>query len=192
MREEEVDVKDDGKKSKVLEEGRLVWEKKVKQVEEIVDVHEKHHGSRLSYNSNPEDCLWASGGMVARVVSGDSSLSLQQRVDDAGFANVVVTPMGNDRVFIHCVGGEDIWKVFNDAIHFFGMLFVDLQKWSAVDVIYERGAWLRIYGTPVHAWNTLFFKLCVSGCGRFIRSDECTVDRARGWIMPVFLFRHLL
>lgn len=52
----------------MLEEGRLVWEKKVKQVEEIVDVHEKHHGSRLSYNSNPEDCLWASGGMVARVV----------------------------------------------------------------------------------------------------------------------------
>lgn len=85
--------------------------------------------------------------------------------------------MGSDKVFLHRLGGADIWKVFNDAIHFFSMLFADLHKWSAEDVNYERGAWLRIYGTPVHAWNELIFKLCVSGCGRFIRSDGCTVDR---------------
>ena len=57
----------------------------------------------------------------------------------------------------HCLGGEDIWKVFNDAIHFFGMLFKDVHNWSAKDENYERGAWLRIYGTPVHPWNELFF-----------------------------------
>jgi len=100
-------------------------------------------------------------------------------VEDAGFANVVLTPMGSDRVFIHCLGGEGIWKVFNDAIHFFGMRFSDLNKCSSKDVSYERGAWLRIYGTPVHAWNELFFKLCVPWCGRYIRLDVCTVDRAR-------------
>lgn len=49
--------------------------------------------------------MWANEGMVATVTSGDSSLSLQQRVDDAGFVNVVVTPLGSDRVFIHCLGG---------------------------------------------------------------------------------------
>lgn len=75
--------------------------------------------------------MWANGGMVATVTSGDSTLSLQQRVEDAGFLNVVVTPMGSDRVFIHCLNGDDIWKVFNDAIHFFGMLFKDLHKWSS-------------------------------------------------------------
>ena len=46
-------------------------------------------------------------------------------MEDAGFVNVVVTPMGRDRVFLHCLGGDHIWKMFNEAIHFFGMLFVD-------------------------------------------------------------------
>lgn len=31
----------------------------------------------------------------------------------------------------------------------------------------------------MHAWNELFFKIFVSGCGRYICSDDCTVDRAR-------------
>jgi len=116
---------------------------------------------------------------VERVVSRDSSLSLQQRVEDAGFVNVVVTPMGSDRGFLHCLGGDDIWKVFNEAIHIFGMLFADLQQWSPIGIIYERGAWLRIYGTLMHAWNELFFKLSVSRCGRLIRSDSCTMDKVR-------------
>jgi len=87
--------------------------------------------------------------------------------------------MGGDRVFIHCNGGEDVWTVFNDAINFFGMLFSNIQNWSPSEVRYERGAWLRIYGVPVHAWNEDFFKLCVSGLGRFILADACTVDKAR-------------
>lgn len=41
--------------------------------------------------------------MVASVLEGDSTLSLQQRVEDAGFMSVVVTPMGGDRVFLHDV-----------------------------------------------------------------------------------------
>lgn len=106
-------------------------------------------------------------------------LYLQQRVENASFNNVVVTPMRSDMVFLRCMGEDDIWTIFNEAIQFFGMLFSDLHQWSFEDVRYERGAWLRVYGTPVHAWNELFFKLCVSGCGRFIRADECTVDRAR-------------
>lgn len=163
------------KKCKVKEDVKVVW--KPKGVENKVDrpVIE----GMLEYVSRPDDLVWANGGMVATVTSGDSTLSLQQRVEDAGFVNVVVTPMGSDRVFIHCLNGEDIWKVFNDAIHFLGMLFKDLHKWSSEDVNYERGAWLYIYGTPVHVWNELFFNLCVSGCGRYIRSDECTVNRVR-------------
>lgn len=48
--------------------------------------------------------------------------------------------MGGDRVFLHCNGGEDIWQVFNDAVHFFGMLFDNIHKWSEQDTRYERGA----------------------------------------------------
>lgn len=44
--------------------------------------------------SSLEDRKWADSGMVASIVSGDSMLSLQQWVEDAGFHHIVVTPMG--------------------------------------------------------------------------------------------------
>lgn len=50
---------------------------------------------------------------------------------------------------------------------------------SQFNAIFERGPCLRIYGTPLHAWNEMFFKICVSQFGRFIRADDCTVDKAR-------------
>ena len=43
----------------------------------------------------------------------------------------------------------------------------------------ERGAWIRVYCIPAHAWNADFFKICASSCGRFVRVDECTSDRGR-------------
>jgi len=112
------------------------------------------------YTSVLADRMWATSGMVATVITEDSTLALQQKVEDAGFNHVVVTPMGGDRVFLHSTEGEDIWHVFNNALHFFGMLFSNIHKWSAADVKYERGAWLRVYGVPVHAWNNVFSK-CV-------------------------------
>lgn len=117
--------------------------------------------------------------MVSLVLEGESSLAIQQKVDDAGFPNVVVTQLGGDCVFIHCNNGEDTWKVFDDAVHFFGMLFTTVRKWMPSEVKYERGAWLRIYGVPIHAWTEDFFRLCVLDTGRFLHIDDCTVDKAR-------------
>jgi hypothetical protein len=80
---------------------------------------------------------------------------------------------------LYCTNGEDIWHVFNDALHFFGMFFNNIHMWSAEDVKYEQGAWVRLYGVPFHAWNEVFFKLCVMDVGRFVRADACTVDKTR-------------
>jgi hypothetical protein len=70
-------------------------------------------------------------------------------------------------------------KIFNDAIDFFSLLFSDFHQWLSEDSNYERGAWVRVYGIPLHAWNISFFKLCTSGCGRFVRADDCTLDKGR-------------
>jgi len=51
---------------------------------------------------------------------------------------------------------------------------------------------VRAYGVPVHAWNDDFFKLCVMGAGRFIRSDECTVDKARLDFARILISTHLI
>jgi len=84
-----------------------------------------------------------------------------------------------DTVFLHCNNGQDVWKLFNGVVHFFGMLFNNIHKWSESDVRYERGAWVRLYGVPIHAWNVNFFKVCVSSIGRFLQADICIVDKAR-------------
>jgi len=132
-----------------------------------------------AYKSRDEDLKWAKSGMVASIFTGDSVLALQQRMDDAGFRQVIVTPMGGDKVFLHCNGKEDVWQVFNESIDFFSLLFSNIQKWSANTFTYERGAWIRVYGVPVHAWNNDFFALCVSGVGKFIQADEGTAVKER-------------
>jgi len=52
-----------------------------------------------SYKSTMEDRNWAENGVVASVLGGDSTLTLQQRIEDAGFHIVVVTPMGVSCLF---------------------------------------------------------------------------------------------
>jgi hypothetical protein len=46
-------------------------------------------------------------------------------------------------------------------------------------VVRERGAWVRIYGVPLHVWNLDFFKLCVYDCGRLLRLDDLTLEKGR-------------
>lgn len=112
-------------------------------------------------------------------------------MEDAGFVNVVVTPLESDRVFIHCLGGEDIWKVFNDAIHFFGMLFKDLHKWSTKDDNYERGRGYVFMGLQCKFGMNSFSNyvcrvvedLSVRMIVRLIGQD---------WTMHVFLFLLLI
>jgi len=66
-----------------------------------------HQGNIPSYTSLIEDCNWVPAGMVATSVSGDSTLAIQQRVEDAGFSSIVVTPMGSDCVFLDCTSNDD-------------------------------------------------------------------------------------
>ena len=113
-------------------------------------------------------------------------------MEDVKFSNVVVTPMGGDRVFLHCNDGGDIWQVYNDALHFFAMLFANIHRWTTSDVKYERGAWVRVYGVLVHAWNIEFFKLCVMGAGRFLHIDECTEDKTHLDFAQILISTHQL
>jgi len=82
------------------------------------------------YKSSLEDRKWAESSMVASIVSGDSVLAIQHRIDDASFHQMVVTPMGGNRVFLYCNNGENVWTVFNDVVHFF---------WECILVIFRSG-----------------------------------------------------
>jgi len=54
-----------------------------------------------------------------------------------------------------------------------------MERWHKAVVPFQRGAWLRVYGIPLHAWNENFFKLCVLESGRYLRTGSWSLDRVR-------------
>jgi hypothetical protein len=72
-----------------------------------------------------------------------------------------------------------VLSVFDRAKDFFNMCFSHWVRWEKEVIPFQRGAWVRIYGIPLHAWNVNFFKLCVMDCGRFLRADSYTDAKER-------------
>jgi hypothetical protein len=100
-------------------------------------------------------------------------------VEDAGLRDVDIIPLGADKVFIHSLSNVNISQIVAEAKQFFDLLFSNLVGWEKVAVPFQRGAWLRVYGIPVHAWNESCFKLCVLDCGHYLRTNGCTLNRER-------------
>ncbi|GAU28487.1 hypothetical protein TSUD_294900 [Trifolium subterraneum] len=82
-------------------------------------------------------------------------------------------------VFIHSLTVEDVMINFNMARQFFDQIFSSIVRWDKELLPFQRGAWVRLYCIPLHAWNVDFFKLSVMDCGRYLRADECTMERDR-------------
>ncbi|GAU51462.1 hypothetical protein TSUD_413600, partial [Trifolium subterraneum] len=131
------------------------------------------------YSSSGDDVKWARKGVVATVINGEVVSMVQQRIEDAGFSDLVITPMGADKVFIHCNPQTDIMCIINGARQFFNFFFSAFVRWDKEIRPFQRGAWVRLYGVPIHAWSETFFKLCVLDCGRFLRTDSRTLERDR-------------
>lgn len=113
------------------------------------------------YRSTDEDLRWARKGFTASVVRGQSIPDIQDRIEDAGFLNIDITPLGADRVFIRSLANVDVVSIFNEASVFFAHFFTDLAPWVKKVMSFQRGAWLRLYGIPLHAWNENFFQTVV-------------------------------
>jgi len=131
------------------------------------------------YRSRGEDLQWARSGFLATVTHGEAIRVIQNRIEDVGFNALDVTPLGADRVFIHSSSGMDVSSILEGAKEFFSLFLTNLRRWDKEVLPFQRGAWLRMYGVPLHAWNEAFFKLCVFNCGRFLRTDCCSVDKDR-------------
>ena len=102
---------------------------------------------------------------------------LQRRIYDAGFVNLVIIPFGADKVFLRSLDDVEVSSTMSEASEFFNTFFSTPVRWTKDTLIRERGAWVWIYGVPLHAWNYDFFKLCVYDCGRLPKIDDITLDR---------------
>ncbi|GAU50621.1 hypothetical protein TSUD_410220 [Trifolium subterraneum] len=129
------------------------------------------------YQTKSDDVQWAHNGLVATIINGEAIHVVQNRITDAGFNDIVITPMGADKVFVRSSEGVDVLSIVSNAEEFFKLVFSNWVCWDKDVSPYHRGAWVRLYGVPLHAWNVNFFKLCVLDCGRFLRVDNCSADR---------------
>jgi len=75
--------------------------------------------------------------------------------------------------------GGDVSSILTEEAKFFNNFFSNLVRWNNELVVCETGAWVRIYGVPLHVWNLYFLKLCVYGCGRLLMVDDFTMDKLR-------------
>ncbi|KAK2354954.1 heterogeneous nuclear ribonucleoprotein A0 [Trifolium repens] len=132
-----------------------------------------------NYRSKPEDAQWVHQGLMATVNNGEAIPVVQNRISDAGFSDLVIIPMGADKVFIRRTEGGDALDIVGGAEEFFNLVFSNWTRWEKDGRPYQRGAWVRLYGVPLNAWNVDFFKLCVFDCGRFVRADSCSAERDR-------------
>ena len=111
------------------------------------------------YTSSASDMSWASKGVVVSVLSGDAIHVLQRRIFDAGFVNLAIIPLGADKVFLRSLDDVDVSITLSEAADFFNNFFSKPVRWNKDTLVRERGAWVRIYGVPLHAWNYDFFQI---------------------------------
>ena len=116
---------------------------------------------------------------MGTVIDGAAIPLIQNRVEDAGFKDVDIIPLGADKVFMHALSDRDLYEIVMEMKPFFNMIFSNMVRWKKEVIPFQRGAWIRLYGILLHAWNEIFFKLCVFECGRFLRTDTCSLNRER-------------
>jgi len=144
----------------------------VKEVEKVAKVFIP------KYYSTEQDVVWASRGMLATVLNGEVVLVLQRRIFYAGFEKLDIIPMGADKVLLRIEDDSDVNMMLSEASKFFDNFFSKLVKWNKDVVVRKRGAWVRIYGVLLQAWNSDFFlKLCVYDCGRLLKVDDSTLEK---------------
>lgn len=116
--------------------------------------------------------------MVGEVITPGKSYYIQDELAQQGVFAIKATPMGSNLVLLE---GDSDEGNFNDFIEeardWLYQWFKWIRPWKPTDVDPERVSWLRCYGIPVHAWNSLFFSKLTACVGEFVCADENTEKR---------------
>jgi len=144
-------------------------------VKEVADRVEGKVGRKANMNKLTEHTrlIWK-----YRSCAEDGTV-IQNRVEDTGFKDIDIIPLGADEVFVRSLSSINVSEVVHEAKPFFDMIFSSVTGWTKTVLPFQRGAWIRLYGILLHAWNEDFFKLYVFDCGRYLRADNCSLNRER-------------
>ncbi|GAU41532.1 hypothetical protein TSUD_140630 [Trifolium subterraneum] len=165
-----IGVENDVRKKEVVEETEVKAEKDGTPV----------IGLPWKYLSLKEDVVWASQCFLAKLKDGLCLSMVQQALTDAGFEDIKIIPLGGDNVLLHPAGQGTIDSLLQSTTDLVGNFLEGFIPWSReADRSYVRGAWVRCYGIPVHAWNPIFFAELAETQGRLLKIEESTVNRER-------------
>ncbi|GAU51009.1 hypothetical protein TSUD_377370 [Trifolium subterraneum] len=125
-----------------------------------------------------EDVTWASRCYIANLKQGFCLTIVRQSLLDAGFVDYKLITLEGDAVLMQPTGQGSIENrllEMNDLLHNF---LEDITPWTSDDMrSYVRGAWVRCYRIPLHAWNPIFFAEIAELQGRLLKVDECTLNK---------------
>ncbi|MCI13404.1 hypothetical protein A2U01_0034521 [Trifolium medium] len=122
--------------SKESEERAKVQEKEVEPTPRILSAYDEHAKDKYcrvymrNYRTKSDDVKWAQNGIVATITNGDDVPVIQNIITDAGFTDLVLIPMGVDKVFVRSLTGEDVLPVVNNAKEFFQLVFSNWMRWE--------------------------------------------------------------
>ncbi|PNX69141.1 hypothetical protein L195_g056554, partial [Trifolium pratense] len=119
----------------------------------VTDAESNQNVWLRKYKSSTDDVKWARAGLIATISGGETVPVVQSRITDAGFYDLVIIPMGADTVFVRSESEVEAVTVMDNAKEFFKLLFSNWVRWEPGVAPFQRGAWVRLYGVPLQAWN---------------------------------------
>ena len=72
------------------------------------------------------DTNWATRGLVVTVRNGESIPIVQKRVEDAGFKEIDIIPLGVDKVFVQSLSAVSASEIVRETKQFFDIIFASL------------------------------------------------------------------
>jgi len=72
-------------------------------------------------------------------------------VDKGRYYSLDIILLEADKVYIRSMSNMDVMTVFKEAKDVFNIFFSNPMLWDKEVLAYEQGAWMWIYGIPLHA-----------------------------------------
>ncbi|GAU48313.1 hypothetical protein TSUD_405300 [Trifolium subterraneum] len=110
---------------------------------DVIGKEKERQALLRKYKAKSDDVSWAQNGVVATISKGEAVPVVQTRITDAGFNDLILIPMGADKVFVRCSAGGDALAVVNSAKEFFTLILSQWKRWDFNIQPYKRGAWVH-------------------------------------------------
>jgi hypothetical protein len=104
----------------------------------------------------------------------DGAENTQMAISMEGFQDIQAVPLGMDLILLSSTKHEGVKKAVELNEAWWEKRFLDIKGWDPSQQPRGRRVWVRIFGTPIHAWGWDCFEKIVCTWGRLIRLDEQT------------------